>query len=377
MGLFLQGATMTYSLPNLFDLHQHFDRSHPDIRVQTRELFERTKKTVAKEREISLEVVLLIGCLEVKNAAVNLGFGLRENLAKGLGLTPNMYWKRAQAGRALLAHPQFIDLILTGKTHISHVAMIAPKLNGANREVYLAEIPGKSERQVRELIGTINKDGSRNTGEPTFDLRLTFTKSQMAQLDRAREVLSANGRRPSQEDVLMKSIHDLLEKRDPLRKAKRAAKRLEKRKEENQSNFPSSPKDLAEDLNNRPLDSQKSTTSTSFSLKTLNSQVIGPQTKVRFSLAKGRQSISAEIQHQVFLRDDGRCIYVEKDGLACDSRHGIQIDHIIPVSQGGTNDLDNLRLLCREHNLMEANRLLGEQVMGRYGAGRSGHLANP
>jgi 5-methylcytosine-specific restriction endonuclease McrA len=79
----------------------------------------------------------------------------------------------------------------------------------------------------------------------------------------------------------------------------------------------------------------------------------------------------------VFVRDDGRCTYIEKNGLACDSCHGIQIDHIIPVALGGTNDLDNLRLLCREHNLLEANRLLGEQVMGRYGAGRSVRLGTP
>ncbi len=37
----------------------------------------------------------------------------------------------------------------------------------------------------------------------------------------------------------------------------------------------------------------------------------------------------------------------------------LQIDHIIPFAQGGTNYPDNLRLLCQQHNLREAIKDFG------------------
>lgn len=43
-----------------FCLDQHFDETRqPDVRLRIHELFQRTKETVTRERQISLEVVLL------------------------------------------------------------------------------------------------------------------------------------------------------------------------------------------------------------------------------------------------------------------------------------------------------------------------------
>lgn len=40
----------------------------------------------------------------------------------------------------------------------------------------------------------------------------------------------------------------------------------------------------------------------------------------------------------------------------CQSTKKLVIDHIIPLSRGGTNDLDNLRTLCASCNAKEAQR---------------------
>ncbi len=61
-----------------FNLEQHFDHKHPDVRMQMRELFARTKKAVLREREISLEVVLLIGRCP-NHVTSNLTFKHRES----------------------------------------------------------------------------------------------------------------------------------------------------------------------------------------------------------------------------------------------------------------------------------------------------------
>lgn len=72
-------------------------------------------------------------------------------------------------------------------------------------------------------------------------------------------------------------------------------------------------------------------------------------------------------RHAVWKRDAGRCAYVSADGRRCEARRGLELDHVVPRSLGGSHDPTNLRLLCRAHNDAERRRVLGEGA----GAGRS------
>ncbi len=70
-------------------------------------------------------------------------------------------------------------------------------------------------------MSSVNRDGSCKKEAPTFDLNLTFTKSQLEILERTREVLAARGFPPSDEEAIVQALEDLLEKRDPIQKALR------------------------------------------------------------------------------------------------------------------------------------------------------------
>ena len=74
----------------------------------------------------------------------------------------------------------------------------------------------------------------------------------------------------------------------------------------------------------------------------------------------------AAMRDAVFARDKGRCTYIGANGERCAATHHLQIDHVIPYARGGTNRIDNLRLLCERHNKLEAERVLGTNIVRRF-----------
>ncbi len=76
--------------------------------------------------------------------------------------------------------------------------------------------------------------------------------------------------------------------------------------------------------------------------------------------------IPQHIRDEVYLRDGGKCTFVGPDGNRCGSKWKLQIDHIVPFSCGGDHSPGNLRLLCAKHNRLEAERLLGTDLMKKF-----------
>ena len=66
-----------------------------------------------------------------------------------------------------------------------------------------------------------------------------------------------------------------------------------------------------------------------------------------------RRHIPAAVRRHVWQRDGGRCCYRDPlSGRRCTSSHLLQIDHLLPVAQGGGPEPDNLELSCFAHHRM-------------------------
>lgn len=63
-----------------------------------------------------------------------------------------------------------------------------------------------------------------------------------------------------------------------------------------------------------------------------------------------RQRISPEVRNFVLTRDGNRCVN-------CDSAHELQLDHMIPVSLGGSSEPENLEVLCGPCNRRKGGSL--------------------
>ena len=53
--------------------------------------------------------------------------------------------------------------------------------------------------------------------------------------------------------------------------------------------------------------------------------------------------VSDELRSKVLRRDEHRC-------TSCKSTENLEIDHVLPISQGGSSECDNLQVLCRSCN---------------------------
>jgi 5-methylcytosine-specific restriction endonuclease McrA len=91
--------------------------------------------------------------------------------------------------------------------------------------------------------------------------------------------------------------------------------------------------------------------------------------------SRSPRHIPAEVKRLVRARDRDQCTFVSDSGHRCEERSGLEYDHIDPVARGGRSTVGNLRLRCRGHNQMEADRVFGAEFMtGK--RGQAGPVAN-
>lgn len=64
---------------------------------------------------------------------------------------------------------------------------------------------------------------------------------------------------------------------------------------------------------------------------------------------------------------ENSCEYLDpKTGRVCGSTYQLESDHILPRARGGSDDTENLRTLCRTHNQLMAEEILGREIAHRW-----------
>jgi 5-methylcytosine-specific restriction endonuclease McrA len=90
-----------------------------------------------------------------------------------------------------------------------------------------------------------------------------------------------------------------------------------------------------------------------------------------------RRGIPAAVRRAVRERDGARCTFVDARGQRCLETALLELHHEVPFARGGPATAENLRLRCRAHNALAAERDFGRGFMqaadtaaGRVSAGR-------
>ena len=174
-----------------------------------------------------------------------------------------------------------------------------------------------------------NSAGSPPRLERKFQVQFLASERFMKKFERAKALLSNKNGNPSYEAVLEAALDEFLKDRDPENRKRRREQRERKREE------------CREETQSK------------------TSPPRGPKTEPS-------RHIPAVTRDAVFARDKGRCTFIGSTGKRCDATHHLQVDHIVPYARGGTNAIDNLRLLCERHNKQESERVLGADAVRRF-----------
>ena len=73
--------------------------------------------------------------------------------------------------------------------------------------------------------------------------------------------------------------------------------------------------------------------------------------------------IPRAVVREVHARDGGQCAFVSNEGQRCEARCFLELHHHEPFARGGVSTPENLRLMCRSHNALLAERDYGRTFM--------------
>jgi 5-methylcytosine-specific restriction endonuclease McrA len=82
-------------------------------------------------------------------------------------------------------------------------------------------------------------------------------------------------------------------------------------------------------------------------------------------VAKG-DGIPAHVKRAVWTRDGGCCQWKLESCGICGSTYQLEFDHRRARALGGPPTVDNVRILCRRHNMLAARQTFGDALMDRF-----------
>jgi hypothetical protein len=262
-------------------------------------------------------------------------------------------FKRIRAARALRRYPIVAEAVAEGRLHLTAVVLLAPHLTDECAPELVAEASGKSKAEIAMLL-------ARRAPRPDVAERFERVAAQIlvaGHVSGGEVVLEPAPSVPPK-------VAPLSEERFALQLTMSAATREKLLRAQALLRHQVPSGDLSEVLD-RVLDRF---------LDQVERKRFGKAKRPRAARpSRVKRTIPNQARRQVAARDGLRCAFVAEDGTRCEETGFLEFDHVVPVALGG-DAADGIRILCRAHNMFEAERILGrETIEAARGAGqRSG-----
>jgi hypothetical protein len=289
------------------------------------QLHQSTVYTADNERAATLLLLKHLSEIERRHLYSKLNCSsLHDYCVKQLKMSDPQAARRVGASRLLNELPVIEEKLLDGSMSLTSVSQAATFFNnearsgnkfGSNEKLeVLTELESKSTRDVGQIL--ISKSTNpdihlmetlKPKTEALTELKIYLDADTVKELERLKEIWSHAMPNASYADLIKRMATECIQKFDPVKKAERSV------------------------------------------------------------LRKPKGDSQSAVRHQVRLRDQDRCTFVDpRTGECCDSKRFVEEDHIIPKAMGGRYTVENLRLRCRGHNQRHAIDSYGLKKMQPY-----------
>lgn len=324
-----------------------------NLKIMTNcELTNRLKNLVQTERKITHLILGHIVEFESRKLYAEQGYdSMFTYLTKSLGYGEDSAYRRLQAARVLKRIPEAAIKIESGVLNLTQLAQVekcikADKQNGLIKSTQetqqiLEKLESCTSYETKKILAVeFNQPPQVQTRiQPQKDesirLEVTLTKEQFVELKTAQSLLSHICHSGNLGEVIatlaLKFNQTKLGKNNPINESKQMDPVVARQEEP----FISS--------NSKPE-------------KTESVEVLLTQSFLGARKSK-RKYISIKTKRNLLQHADHSCDHTSINGKRCSSRYQLQIDHRKPLALGGTDSVENLRVLCRVHNNFEARRL--------------------
>ena len=334
-------------------------------RLSDDELLVRLSNVVKQSRRVESVLVAHIAEVDARRLyAREASSSMFKYATDVLHLSEAEAYLRIAAARASRQHPALLTMIDDGRLHLSGIAVLAPHLTDTNCEELLVRATHKTKRELLVLVAEI---------EPKPDVSSSIRKLPKRKQRPASEHRTSGAEStpfgksipaPEPAPAPTPQAADKPPVVEPLAPARyrvqfTASAELHDKLQRLAALMPGA--DLASMLE----------ASVTEKLERLEAKRLGKVKNPRKSLedadtSPGVRGIPAPVRRFVWARDHGQCTFESGDGRRCPERLELQFHHDDPYGLGGDRSADNVRLLCRPHNLYMAEMDYGKDKMERY-----------
>ena len=332
-------------------------RAYSLTHLSDRVLLRQVAFIVSRDRRITAVLLAHLAEIDTRRLYLALGYPSMHAYCVGeLRFSDDAAYKRIQAARAARRFPQLFAAVEDGRLHLTAVRLLAPHLTAENAdelisaathnrtvdiETWLARRfpsaePSLPPTRVKVLAAPAPVRLQSATALPLLEPPAELALGQVD--DFPQESKPEPEERFLLQVTLDKSTHDKL----------RYAQAL--------LSHAVLPGDIAAVLD-RALEALIETCEKKKFARTARPRTARPN--------PGRRTIPAAVRREVWVRDGGRCTFVGASGHRCATRHRLEFDHVDPVARGGQATVQGMRLRCRPHNQLEAERAFGVEFMER------------
>ena len=345
-------------------------------RLSDDELLGRLSALLKNSRHVEVELIAHIAEVDARRLyAREATSSMFAYCTERLHLSEGETFLRIQVARATRRHPMLLDMLADGLLHLTGLAKLVPHLTPDNRDELLQRATHKSKREIEALLAEL---------QPRPDVLASVRKLPGRPIPQPRpDEVEAAGAEPQLQSGPKEKNERRLDavERPAVSRCPRQTPIQVIAPERYRVQFTASA-ELRDKLTRLQALMHASVPdgdlaaiieqAVSEKLERLEAKRYGKTKKPRKTLAQtatraASRSIPAAVRRSVHARDGERCTFLAGRGRRCTARRHLEFHHHdAPYGRGGDHGPGNIRLMCRAHNLLQAEVDYGKEWMGQF-----------